>query len=180
MCPEADVLAVGIGELKISNLPGQELAAYGLGSCIGLVLWGPAGGRRVLAMAHVVMPDSHGRRDGGPAKYADLVVPDVVQRLLAAGCRRDHLQAVMAGGACMFPGLAALGDIGAANGARVRRGLQEAGIPLRSAEIGGNRGRTLLADVATGRISSTTAGGAPVILWPAERLPEPIERGPSR
>lgn len=179
MADEVAVLSAGLGQLQISGRPDQRLVAYGLGSCIGLVVWGWRGLVRVVALAHVVMPHSRGRPEEDPAKFADTAVPEAIRMLVAAGCGPSGLQAVIAGGACMFPGTASLGEIGAANAARVQQELGRVRIPLRAAEIGGRRGRTLTAAVGSGRIECSTAGGAQTVLWPGgpERHARPGAQG---
>jgi chemotaxis protein CheD len=164
---EYRVVVAGLGERRVSADPGDLLVAYGLGSCVGLVIWGWQGGRFVAGLAHVVMPDSRGQAGAEPAKYADTAVADLAAALRRAGCRPDGLQAVMAGGAAMFRGASgALGEIGAANAARLRAELERAGIPLRAAAVGGERGRTLRVWVGGQRITVSAVGGAEVALWP--------------
>lgn len=155
--------SVGLGERQVSSDPNCQLVAYGLGSCVGLVMWGRRGLRRVMAMAHVVMPDSHGHA-GVRAKFADTAVADLVEALTGAGCLRSSLQAVIGGGASMFPG-SPLDDIGAANVARIRQELHRLHIPLRAAAVGGSRGRTVRAWVGEGRVVASTVGTGEVELW---------------
>jgi chemotaxis protein CheD len=169
MADEAHVRAAGLGEHVVSDDPADELVAYGLGSCVGLVLWGPGRRRRVMALAHVVMPDSRGRAGSGPARFADSAVPYLVALLTQAGCLAGSLQAVMAGGAAMFAASGgALGDIGASNVARLRDELRRAGIPLRAESVGGRVGRTLRAWVACGRVCVNQLGVGEIDLWPGQ------------
>jgi chemotaxis protein CheD len=130
--------SVGMGDMKVSAVAGEELVAIGLGSCIGLILVDRVAG--VGALAHIVLPDSGDRRE--PAgKFADLTVPELIRRALQAGAGKARLEAVLIGGARMFAVGASL-DIGARNDAAVRAALRREGIPVRASETGGRQGRT--------------------------------------
>jgi chemotaxis protein CheD len=145
---------VRMGELAVSGVVGDELVAIGLGSCIGLALVDRAA--NVAGLAHVVLPESQGKTEP-KAKFADLAVPDLTERLLAAGAVKRRLEAVLIGGARMFSVGASL-DIGARNAEAVRDALGKAGIRIHSEEVGGNRGRTARIIVGT-EITSQLAGG---------------------
>ena len=152
---------VRMGEIEVSKRPGEELVARGLGSCIGLALIDRSSG--VAGMAHVVLPESGGST-GEPGKFADLAVPALIAQMQRAGAVKRRLDAVMAGGARMFE----LGemDIGARNAAAVETGLSRAGLKVRAAETGGNRGRTLRLTVGEFEVTVKEAGGQPVTLYP--------------
>lgn len=144
-----------MGELAVSSRVGDELVAVGLGSCIGLAMVDREAG--AAGLAHVVLPESLGKPGPAP-KFADLAVPDLIARLLERGARRTKLEAVLIGGARMFTVGASL-DIGARNAEAVRRALEDAKIPIRAEETGGNRGRTARVTVG-GEITSQMAGGS--------------------
>ncbi len=143
-----------MGEIEVSKRAGDELVARGLGSCIGLALIDRTAG--VAGMAHIVLPESSdGDREVG--KFADLAVPALIAQMQKAGAVVRRLDAVMAGGARMFE----LGqmDIGARNAAAVKDGLARAGVKVRAAETGGNRGRTLRLTVGEFAVTVKEAGG---------------------
>jgi chemotaxis protein CheD len=152
---------VRMGELAVSNTVGDELVAIGLGSCVGVAMVDRKAG--VAGLAHVVLPESHGKP--GPAgKFADLAVPDLVARLSERGAARGRLEAVLIGGARMFT-VGASFDIGARNADAVREALLREGIRVAADETGGTRGRT--ARVIVGEeISSQLAGGPRTSLLP--------------
>src|SRR5579859_2857889 len=145
---------VRMGELAVSGTVGDELVAIGLGSCIGLALVDRAA--NVAGLAHVVLPESQGKTEP-KAKFADLAVPDLLERVLAAGAVKRRLEAILIGGARMFSVGASL-DIGARNAEAVRDALGKEGISILAEEVGGNRGRTANVTVGT-EISSQLAGG---------------------
>jgi len=152
--------SVRMGEIEVSKRTGEELVARGLGSCIGLALIDRLSG--VAGMAHIVLPESSGA-DTEPGKFADLAVPALIAQMLKAGAVTRRLEAVLAGGARMFE----LGemDIGARNAAAVKAGLSRAGLRVRAAETGGNRGRTMRLTVGDFEITVKEAGGEPVTLY---------------
>ena len=151
---------VRMGEIEVSKRAGDELVARGLGSCIGLALIDRLSG--VAGMAHVVLPESNGA-DPEPGKFADLAVPALIAQMQKSGAVLRRCDAVMAGGAKMFD----LGemDIGARNAAAVKTGLARAGMTLRAAETGGNRGRTLRLTVGEFVVTVKEAGEEPVVLF---------------
>jgi chemotaxis protein CheD len=151
-----------MGEIEVSKRTGEELVARGLGSCIGLALIDRLSG--VAGMAHIVLPESSGS-DKEPGKFADLAVPSLIEQMQKAGAVTRRLDAVLAGGARMFE----LGemDIGARNASAVKAGLARAGLKIRAAETGGNRGRTLRLTVGDFEVTVKEAGGEPVTLYDA-------------
>ncbi|HZE05812.1 MAG TPA: chemotaxis protein CheD [Solirubrobacteraceae bacterium] len=150
--------------MVVSTNPTEELMALGLGSCIGLAIVDrPAG---VAGLAHIVLPESHPRGDRG--RFADLAVPDLIERMRAAGAVTRRMEAAIAGGARMFEVTGGL-DIGARNEEAVRAALAEANVTLRAAQTGGSQGRTLRVNVGDGMVTVRVAGQAPVTLLEARR-----------
>jgi chemotaxis protein CheD len=150
-----------MGEIVVSKRAGDELVARGLGSCIGLAVVDRSAG--VAGLAHIVLPAST-ETDREPGKYADLAVPELIDRACRAGASRRRLEAVLAGGARMFE-LGEL-DIGARNAEAVRSGLEAAGVQVRAAETGGNRGRTMRVSVGDCAITVKEAGGQSTTVLP--------------
>ncbi len=163
-----------MGELAVSGRAGDEIVAIGLGSCIGLAMIDRDAG--VAGLAHVVLPESQGKP--GPAgKFADLAIPELVSKMVQAGAVKRRLEAVLIGGARMFSVGASM-DIGARNAAAVREALKQAGIRIRTEEVGGNRGRTARIIVGS-EISSQLAGGertSLLTLTATKRVPAPSGR----
>jgi chemotaxis protein CheD len=157
---------VRMGELAASAVAGDVLVSLGLGSCIGLALVDRRQG--VAGLAHVVLPDSGGNADPGTYKFADHAVPELIERVVAAGARRPHLDAVLVGGASMFAVSSASLEVGQRNEAAVRDELEAARIRVIASETGGTRGRTIRVHVGTRRITVREAGGVEHDLVPAE------------
>jgi chemotaxis protein CheD len=153
---------VRMGEIAVSDTPGDVLVALGLGSCIGLVLLDRR--TRTAGLAHVVLPQSTGHPADNPMKFADRAVPELVSRLIGMGSRPGALEAVMVGGASMFAVSATSLEVGMRNEAAVREQLGGLRIPILATATGGSRGRTIRVDVASSGVTVREAGGATVEL----------------
>jgi chemotaxis protein CheD len=152
--------AVRMGEMAVSRSQGEELVALGLGSCIGLALVDRAEG--VAGLAHIMLPEGQ-ERNGQPGKYANHAVPELIELMRRAGARDRRLEAVLAGGACMFQLRNEL-DIGARNEAAVRAALSRARVAVAAAATGGSRGRTVRVSVRDGIVTVKEAGGETIKL----------------
>jgi chemotaxis protein CheD len=165
-----------MAEMHVTADPAEELAAIGLGSCIALAMLDRTA--RVAGLAHVVLPEGAGL-DGPPAKFADRVVPVLLDELLRAGAARHRLEAAIAGGASMF----AVGsvELGARNEITVRQALAAARLRLYATATGGTRGRTLKVKVGEGVVVVKEAGLLPqVLLERATRLAARPRTTPAR
>jgi chemotaxis protein CheD len=160
---------VRMGELAISDTPGDVLVSLGLGSCIGLALVDRRAG--AAGLAHIVLPEATGEPAPGTLhKFADHAVPALYDGLVARGASRIFMQAVLVGGASMF---AAAGsrtlEVGLRNAAAVRELVAARRVPVVAEAVGGSRGRTIRVDVASGAITVREAGGADKLLNPTKR-----------
>jgi chemotaxis protein CheD len=150
---------VRMGEASASNAPGDVLACIGLGSCIGFTLVDRTKG--VAALAHVMLPESTQADPPQPHKFADLAVPSLIDLVLAQGASRTRLEAYLVGGAAMFSFGGSGQDIGQRNAVAVTKLVEAARIPIRAAETGGSKGRTVRIHVGNDiSITSREAGGA--------------------
>jgi len=155
---QATPVTVRIGELRVLKGRGV-LAAIGLGSCVGVALYDPVS--RVAGLAHIFLPSSQNGRlvAGAPARYADTGVPALVDAMVAAGARRERLQAKLVGGAQLFlRGDHATLEVGRRNVEAVRAALCALGIRVVAQDVGGSRGRTMRLFAETGRVVVTTLG----------------------
>jgi chemotaxis protein CheD len=163
---------VRMGEMIVSANPTDELIALGLGSCIGLAIVDRTAG--VAGLAHIVLPESH--PGAAPGKFADTAVPQLVERMRAAGAVVRRMEAAMVGGARMFDMSGTL-DIGARNDQAVRAELAQAQVALRATATGGNQGRTVRIEVGAGIVSVRGAGQRAVTLLDASSA---ATAGPTR
>lgn len=159
---------IGPSEVKWSSSLDDILVTYALGSCVGVVLWDPD--LRAGGMAHILLPSSlktsRDRTGRGtfslpgdmPGKYADIAVPYLVSRLEFLGCRRERMQAWIAGGARILQNyISSLGEIGAANVRSVDEQLQKLGIAVIARDVGGSCGRTMKFYVGEGRVTVSSS-----------------------
>ena len=152
-------VVLSLGEWAVSDDPSDLLVCLGLGSCVALCLYDPL--RSIGGMAHMVLPDSTatGAKSSG-AKFVDVAIPLLLGEMEARGAGRARLQAHLVGGALMFQGAAfkATAHIGERNAEAARGLLRSAGVLVRGEEVGGVHGRTVRLEVATGRLTASSAG----------------------
>jgi chemotaxis protein CheD len=146
---------VGISEFRTAREP-AVLVTYGLGSCLGITLYDPQ--RRLGGLAHTLLPLSRPDDQSRMTKYVDSAIRLMMEELLELGAEKTRLVAKISGGANMFEPLHPSGieGVGARNARAARETLERLGIPLLAEDIGGNHGRTVEFDLATGelRVSS--------------------------
>lgn len=149
---------VGIGEYKIALSP-NRLVTLGLGSCVGVSLWDPL--TKIGGLLHIMLPNSRDfTKIVKPEKYADLGIPLIISNLVRQGAGQNRMIAKLVGGAQMFTGAdkKQLFNIGERNIEMSRKILKEITIRITAEEVGGNKGRTMYLDTATGEVLIRTIG----------------------
>jgi len=143
---------VTIAQVRIDQSP-AVLKAYGLGSCVAVALYDPEA--RIGGLGHLLLPNRPERNVlGSESKYVDAGILEIVDEIAQAGANQDRLVAKVAGGANMFETSyqTLIKSIGARNARSARETLASLGIPILGEEVGGNRGRTVEFDLATGNM----------------------------
>lgn len=143
---------VRIAHFAVSRGSGR-LMAVGLGSCVAITLYDAA--QRVGGLAHVLLPDPSVARDASnPARFASEAVPLLLDAMRAQGGRPPFI-ARLAGGAALFGTLlgSSAGQMGDRNVRAARAALDRAGVRLAAEETGGDAGRSVTLDVATGELT---------------------------
>ena len=104
---------------------------------------------RIGALAHAMLPysDCEDRQD---AKHIDAAIDKIIEKMEAKGCKRNDLQAKLAGGANLFP---LCEDIGKKNVQSARAELKKKGIDIVGECVGGTQGRSVEFAVNTGIIT---------------------------
>lgn len=148
---------VGMGEIALARAPGKLTSV--LGSCIGVALYHPR--LRIGTLAHVVLANSDGR-SGPPGKFADTAIPEMIRLLQSQGALASSLTARIVGGANMF-GRGPM-KIGESNIAAVTAALAKARQFLVAQHVGGEKGRRVILDCATGHLTIEVAGFPPVVI----------------
>ena len=148
---------VAIAELELARAP-ATLAALGLGSCVAVIMHDPVA--EVGGLAHVLLPSPNvGRaRPSSAGRFAPTAVANLVEGLIALGAAQPRLSARLVGGASMFAALQPPGTIqmGERNVLAVREALHRHRIRLAGEVVGGEFGRSVSFDVATGRVRVTS------------------------
>lgn len=150
--------SVRLGEWAVRRGTGR-LASLGVGSCVVIILFDPV--TRVGGMVHTMLPSTSLSRDrSNPARFADSATGFLVQRMEGEGAAVRNLTARLVGGATMFANLLPRGtvSIGERNVIASRKQLQEIGIPVVGERVGGQRGRSVMLDVASGDVTVRTVG----------------------
>jgi chemotaxis protein CheD len=151
---------VGIGECAVVGA--DALLVTVLGSCVGLVMYDKI--HKIAGLAHIYLPDSTiGRRQAVPEKnnllsaapkYADLLVPRLVEKMIASGAEKEHFLTYVVGGAAIydFPEDSCL-NVGKKNLDKTRVLLHERNIRFMEIKVGGKTGRHVTFNASTGDIT---------------------------
>jgi chemotaxis protein CheD len=147
-----------MGEMTVARETGVLRTL--LGSCIGLALYDRR--RKVGGLAHIVLPASRGL-NGPEAKFVDTAVPALCRDMAELVGGRLRPTARIAGGANMFA-TEVVQTIGVQNIEAVERALADAGIPIVGRHCGGEQGRRMSMDLATGLITIEIVGAETIEL----------------
>lgn len=119
-----------------------------LGSCVAVCLWDSV--LKVGGINHFLLPYWVGNGHSS-ARFGNVAVQRLFEKLLALGSSKRHLQAKLFGGACV---IGALPDkenhLGMKNVQMAQKLLEEEGIPVVGSDVGGRRGRKLIFQVDDG------------------------------
>ena len=151
---------VGLGEYVISRDPDDVLVAYGLGSCIGVVMIDPT--IKLYSLLHAVLPRLTDGSSGevNPHKYVENGIYSLIELMRKEGANPSRLIVRIVGGANMLltSSLTQAFDIGTRNIEAARSTLEQLRLPITAAEVGGHTGRTLRVYVAENRVTVRVVG----------------------
>ncbi|HHU82661.1 MAG TPA: chemotaxis protein CheD [Firmicutes bacterium] len=164
----AEFIRVGMSEIAISRTP-DVLVAIGLGSCVGVCFYDPL--LKCGGMAHVMLPDSvqilgAGAEITKPGKFVDTALPELLKKLTELGALPSRLEVKIAGGAQMF---CFNGDtdrmlIGPRNVEATEQLLTSLDLKLAGKNTGGNHGRSVRFDLATGMVTVKMVNSPDIII----------------
>jgi chemotaxis protein CheD len=146
-------IVIDVSDAKISRDPGEVLATYSLGSCIGLCLYEAMA--HVGGMLHFQLPDSHRdpeRAKDRPFMYADTGTELLINELVRHGADKRHIHVKIAGGASMPTGPKGF-DIGKQNYLSIRKIFWQMGMLIEAEDVGGSWPRNLYMDMDSGAVS---------------------------
>jgi chemotaxis protein CheD len=155
-----------LAELRVSGSPGDRLVTHALGSCLGIAVYDPVA--RVGGLLHAVLPLSTAdpeKASRQPLAFVDLAVPALFRACYRRGARKPRMRVTVAGGATTTHDDDADGfQIGKRNLVVLRRLLWNNGVLIRAQHVGGVRiWRTMMIDIATGRVTLKTHGAERVL-----------------
>lgn len=154
-----DPINVGLGERVISRDPEDIIVAFGLGSCLGIVMIDP--NIRLCGMIHAVLPEKQDGADPHSPKFVTNGINGLLAAMIESGADRRRLVIRMAGGANMLlsSGLSSTFDIGKRNIEAAHRTFQKLGLTLKAEDVGGNLGRTVRVYVGSAKMTVKIING---------------------
>ena len=150
------LIEVGMADMKMALSP-AVIVTRGLGSCLGVVLYDSM--KKIAALAHPMLPKiDEGRVKSNPYKFVDSAIAAMLEELKKKGCQPFFLHAKIFGGAHMFSSIPveSIFNIGARNAEVAKKIFSTNSIKLVAEDIGGNSGRTIFVDAATGQVAVKT------------------------
>jgi len=154
------LIKVGMAQFKVEAAP-ATMMTFALGSCVGIVLYDPVS--KIGGLAHVMHPNSERvPNNTNRAKFVDTAVELMLSRMAKKGAQRSRIVAKIFGGARMFQSISAspgVMQIGEENVKATRKELAERNIPIVAESTGGEKGRTVFFDVASGKVTVKDAQG---------------------
>lgn len=145
---------VGIAEYEVTD-GNVELTTSGLGSCVGVGLYDER--TSAAGLIHVMLPTADEMQDGKPAKFADTGTELLIEEMERLGARTGDMVAKIAGGSDMLDFSEGGSGIGDRNVKQVKATLEERGIPIVGEDVGGDHGRSLRLEAATGELTVKSA-----------------------
>lgn len=133
-------LHVARGECQITTV---------LGSCVAVCLWDKAFGGG--GMNHFMLPLWNGEGLATP-KYGNIAMERLLEHVLRAGCRQEHLVAKVFGGANINNSGNEAFLIGDRNTALALQMLNDWHIPVVASDVGGRLGRKVIMNTLTGLV----------------------------
>ena len=164
--PDQGRLFVDISEYEVVG-DGTTLIAYGLGACVGLVVYDPESD--VGGLARAMLPrrsDGAGTSDG---KYVDAAVETMVREAISAGAGFGTLEGYVVGGGDLLDLQQLPREVSENNVAAAHEAFVSLDVPVAGTAVGGDYGRTVEFDTETGEIRIVTAHRSePTVLRPAD------------
>lgn len=151
---------VGVGDMKVSADPSDQLITYALGSCLGITVYDPVA--KVGGLLHVMLPlltIDPKRAAENPCVFVDTGVPRLFHACYEAGALKRRVEVKVVGGA--YTGASEEDDyfqIGQRNVVVLRKLLWRNGVLLAAEDVGGRISRTVELDIGTGQVTVKAYG----------------------
>lgn len=151
---------VSIGEMAVSNTPGQVIKTMSLGSCIGVIVYSPR--VKAIGLLHVALPESRinlKRAAKKPGTFADTGIPLLLKKMKSLGVAGSNdIVIKLAGGANVMDNNNDLFNIGKRNLGAVKKILRKYGMGPIAEDVGGRFARSVSIQVDTGEVIISSAG----------------------
>lgn len=159
---------LGIGEMAVTDQPGDVIRVLALGSCVAVIIWDPD--CRCLAVDHVALPESSVNPEltrAKPGYFADTGIPAMIAEMKRRGSNSHgrNLVVTLVGGA-QVGGTDSYFEIGKRNVVSVKQVLWRFGLGAVYEEIGGTVSRTVIVEAADGKVSVKMPGRAKQVICP--------------
>lgn len=151
---------LGVGDLGVSNRPGDIIKTLALGSCIAVVLLEPRS--RSVGMVHVALPESSidaKKAAVQPGYFADTGVDALLcemKRITGVGSERKFIVKIAGGAKVLDPNNTF--NIGKRNELAIKKILWAHGMGAHAEDVGGHITRSVSVEVDTGRVVIVSAG----------------------
>jgi chemotaxis protein CheD len=151
----SQIIKVGTADFKVAKAP-VVLESQGIGSCVVTCLYDST--LKIGAVCHIILPTHSDDSNLNPRRFADTALPLVFAELERLGCQRARLVAYLVGGASMFQHLGDfINSIGSQNVTTVKQIITQRGIRIVGLDVGGTRGRNVILDLDSGKVTVAVA-----------------------
>lgn len=150
---------VGVGEMALSDDPGEVLVTYSLGSCLGVAIYDPE--IRAGGLLHCMLPLSRTDPESAlrqPAKYTDTGVVTLLKAMYDLGAVKERLIVKIAGGGAMKATASDVFETGKKNYTVLRKVLWKNNLLIDAEDVGGCKPRTMAMDLSDGRTVIRSGG----------------------
>ena len=158
-------LVVGVADLAITKDANAEIITHALGSCIGITVFDP--NTHVGGMLHFMLPSSRNneaRAEEAPYMFADTGIPTLFRMAYDLGAKKEDLIVCAAGGAEVIADAGHF-KVGSRNRTMMRKLFWKNNVLLAADETGGTDCRTMILNLADGRVDLRSKGQRRT-LWP--------------
>lgn len=135
---------------------GERLIETVLGSCVAVCLWDQTNG--IGGMNHFMLPGEDTSLENVSGRYGLYSMELLINDMMHRGSRRSLLAAKVFGAASVMSCVAKERSVSAANERFVRQLLNNEGIPIACADLGGESGRRIAFFLDTGKVKVRRLG----------------------
>ncbi|MEI6128240.1 MAG: chemotaxis protein CheD [Pseudomonadota bacterium] len=153
-------ILLGVGDLGVSNTPGDVVKTLALGSCVSVVMLEARS--RTVGMVHVALPESSidkNKAESKPGYFADTGIQELMRQmkqLSGSSSGKGFIVKLVGGASVMDPNNTF--NIGKRNLLAIRKILWSQGMGSVAEDVGGHISRSVVVDVDNGKVVIISAG----------------------